>query len=67
MGVAKLTDSNTVVPNSKYARVERELRYLLPDLPEGLAKVIHKALAREPGDRFADAEAFRQALVPFAT
>ncbi len=34
MGVAKLTDENTIVPESKYARVERERRYLLRDLPE---------------------------------
>jgi CYTH domain-containing protein len=39
MGVAKLTDQNTVVPHSKYARVERERRYLLEDLPEGLTRV----------------------------
>ena len=38
MGVAKLTDQNTVVPESKYARIERELRYLLNDLPEGLPR-----------------------------
>jgi CYTH domain-containing protein len=39
MGVAKLTDQNTIVPaESKYARVERERRYLLPDLPEGLTR-----------------------------
>lgn len=38
MGVAKLTDQNTVVPESKYARVERERRYLLPDLPAGLTR-----------------------------
>lgn len=39
MGVAKLTDQNTVVPSeSKYARVERERRYLLQDLPEGLTR-----------------------------
>lgn len=38
MGVAKLTDQNTVVPESKYARVERERRYLLQDLPEGLSR-----------------------------
>lgn len=38
MGVAKLTEANTVVPESKYARVERERRYLLPDLPEGLTR-----------------------------
>src|SRR5713101_7970982 len=36
MGVAKLTDQNTIAPESKYARVERERRYLLQDLPEGL-------------------------------
>jgi len=39
MGFAKLTDQNTVVPaESKYARVERERRYLLQDLPEGLTR-----------------------------
>ena len=35
MGVAKLTDQNTTVPESEYARVERERRYLLQDLPRG--------------------------------
>ena len=38
MGVAKLTDQNTVLPDSKYARLERERRYLLDDLPEGLTR-----------------------------
>lgn len=38
MGVAKLTDQNTVVPDSKYARIERERRYLLDGLPEGLTR-----------------------------
>jgi CYTH domain-containing protein len=38
MGVAKLTDQNTIVPESKYARIERERRYLLPDLPKGLSR-----------------------------
>ena len=41
MGVAKLTDLNTIVPESKYARVERERRYLLQDLPEGLTRADH--------------------------
>jgi CYTH domain-containing protein len=41
MGVAKLTDQNTIVPESKYARVERERRYLLRDLPEGLSRADH--------------------------
>ena len=38
MGVAKLTDRNTIVPESKYARLERERRYLLRDLPEGMSR-----------------------------
>jgi CYTH domain-containing protein len=39
MGVAKLTEQNTIVPaGSKYARVERERRYLLQDLPEGISR-----------------------------
>ena len=41
MGVAKLTNQNTVVPDSNYARVERERRYLLQDLPEGLSRADH--------------------------
>lgn len=38
MGVAKLTDQNVIVPESKYARVERERRFLLNGLPEGLTR-----------------------------
>src|SRR5258708_29447368 len=41
MGGAKLHDQNTVVPESKYSRVERERRYLLQDLPEGLSRADH--------------------------
>jgi CYTH domain-containing protein len=41
MGVAKLTNQNTIVPESKYARVERERRYLLQDLPEGVSRADH--------------------------
>lgn len=41
MGVAKLTDLNTIAPESKYARIERERRYLLQDLPEGLTRADH--------------------------
>jgi eukaryotic-like serine/threonine-protein kinase len=33
------------------------------DIPEPLAKTIHKALSREPAARFADINAFRQALI----
>ena len=38
MGVAKLTDQNVIVPESKYARVERERRFLLNDLPEDVTR-----------------------------
>ncbi len=41
MGVARLTDQNTIVPKSKYAQVERERRYLLQDLPVGLSRADH--------------------------
>jgi CYTH domain-containing protein len=41
MGVAKLTDQNTVIPESKYAHIERERRYLLDDLPEGMTRADH--------------------------
>jgi CYTH domain-containing protein len=38
MGVAKLTDQNTIVPESRYSRIERERRYLLQDLPQGMTR-----------------------------
>lgn len=41
MGVAKLTDQNVNLPESKYAHIERERRYLLNDLPEGLSRADH--------------------------
>src|SRR5947208_11102100 len=41
MGVAKLTNQNVVIPESKYARVERERRYLLRNLPAGLNRADH--------------------------
>ena len=37
-----------------------------PDLDERLAAVIHQALSRDPGERFAGVEAFARALRPFA-
>ena len=36
-----------------------------PWVPAGLDEAVHRALAREPGDRFPSAEALRQALAPF--
>ncbi len=36
------------------------------DLPAGLVEAIHRALAREPAQRFDDAEEMRQALLPYS-
>ncbi len=41
MGVAKLTDQNTQLPESEHALLSRERRYLLQDLPEGLTRASH--------------------------
>jgi serine/threonine-protein kinase len=38
------------------------IRQRRPDIPQGLAWVIHKALSRDPKHRFADAEMMRQAM-----
>lgn len=37
-----------------------------PDLPHGLGKAIHRALAKKPAERYPDVVAFRQTLVAFA-
>lgn len=37
-----------------------------PEVPDALAAVIHRALAKSPADRFPDALAMRDALAPFA-
>jgi serine/threonine-protein kinase len=44
----------------------RPIRELRPDVPDGLAEVVHKSLAREPSDRFPDAITMREALAPWA-
>lgn len=36
-----------------------------PDVPNGLADIIHRALARDPDDRFPDAASMRKTLLPF--
>jgi serine/threonine-protein kinase len=41
------------------------LTQVCPWVPAGLAAVVHRALRREPEQRFPDAEAMRQALQPF--
>jgi hypothetical protein len=42
------------------------IRKRRPDLPEGLATVIHRALSRVPNNRFNDVREFHTALSPFA-
>jgi serine/threonine protein kinase len=42
------------------------IRQRRPEIPEALAAIIERGLAREPGDRFADVTEFRTALLPFA-
>jgi serine/threonine-protein kinase len=42
------------------------IRSRRPDLPEGLAEIVHRALAREPRARFANVREMQRALVPFA-
>jgi eukaryotic-like serine/threonine-protein kinase len=37
-----------------------------PEVPDALAEIIHRALAKAPADRFADANAMKDALAPFA-
>jgi len=37
-----------------------------PDLPEGLAVAIHRALARDPNQRYSSASEMAEALVPYA-
>jgi HD-like signal output (HDOD) protein/tRNA A-37 threonylcarbamoyl transferase component Bud32 len=38
------------------------LQTLVPDLPEGLAQTVDRALAKKPEDRFADMRGFRRAM-----
>ncbi len=38
-----------------------------PDLPEGLAAIIHRALARDPQARYPNVREMRRALLRFAT
>jgi serine/threonine-protein kinase len=41
------------------------IRARLPEIPEALAAIIHRALSREPGARFASVREMSQALAPF--
>lgn len=40
--------------------------HLVPELPPALDRVVLRAMARDPANRFASAAAFREALLPFA-
>jgi serine/threonine-protein kinase len=42
------------------------IRVRRADLPEDLAEIVHRALARSPAERFPDVRALRQVLRPFA-
>ena len=42
------------------------LRDRRPEVPEGLAAVVHKCLSKDPGERLASAEAFAAELMAFA-
>jgi serine/threonine-protein kinase len=66
------------IPHNLTDRAEERLMTILyeepvpirtrrPDVPVGLAKIIHRSLRKDPGDRFADAKAMHKALVPFAS
>jgi serine/threonine-protein kinase len=43
----------------------RPIQQLRPEVPRDLAEVIEIAMAREPDDRFADADSMRSALTPW--
>ncbi len=45
-----------------FTEMPQPLHELRPDVPEAIARVLEKGMAKEPGDRFADAAAFREAL-----
>ncbi|MCS7305151.1 MAG: protein kinase [Thermoguttaceae bacterium] len=46
--------------------VPRPIRELRPDVPEGLARIIERLMAKRPADRYATAAEVAEALTPFA-
>jgi serine/threonine-protein kinase len=42
------------------------LRERRPDVPAGLARAVHRALRKDPTERFVNVEALREAILPFA-
>jgi eukaryotic-like serine/threonine-protein kinase len=57
-------------PGAMFLKILEEnpvsLRDRRPEVPAALADVVHRALKKEPVNRFPTVEAFRQALLPFA-
>ncbi len=61
------------LPEGDFAKQLRQILFEDPvpirnrrvDIPKGLAEAIHRALARDPADRFPTVAAFREALLPF--
>jgi eukaryotic-like serine/threonine-protein kinase len=43
----------------------RPIQRMRPDVPRDLADIIHTGLAREPEDRYPDADSMRSALSPW--
>jgi serine/threonine-protein kinase len=68
--LAEQTPHDFAVGRDPYAVVLEEevvpLEQRVADLPAGLATVVHKALARNPAERFASAAEMRRALRPYA-
>jgi serine/threonine protein kinase len=54
-------DTIVAVAKGDFPRIES----FRPDLPSGLAEVVHKAIARDPNDRFPSVHAFGRELLPF--
>jgi serine/threonine-protein kinase len=53
-------------PEARYLMILQEepvpIRSRRPEIPGGLAAIIHRALYREPKDRFPDAKSMRESL-----
>ena len=52
---------------AKQLRDPPRIDLLRPDVPSGLADIVHRLLARRPGDRYASAAAAAAAVAPYAT
>ena len=55
-------DDNAIAQKLLMSEYERSPRVVSPDVPEGIDRIVHKALDPEPEGRYADALAMRQDL-----